>query len=112
MGTPSLTQPYRVGDKYEVVAVCNRHKEDAENLPIALISQVLENVYQDYREMQRDDLDAVDVLVPPYRIILRLLNRYWSLAKTIAEKPPLAATLGVLKVGKTVSHKACQGHGS
>ncbi|MCX7708608.1 MAG: Gfo/Idh/MocA family oxidoreductase [Clostridia bacterium] len=53
-----------LGDKYEIVALANRTRQDAENFAkkIGLDSK---NVYDDYKEMlKRDDIDAVDILVP------------------------------------------------
>jgi predicted dehydrogenase len=79
-------------DKYEVVALCNRTKNDAEtfaqnnNLNSAAI-------YADYNEMlKRDDIDAVDVLVPiseNYEVATSVIKSGKNL---IAEKP-MAATL-------------------
>jgi len=81
-----------LGDKYEVVALCNRTKKDAENFANS-INLDLKNVYDDYNEMlQRDDIDAVDVLVPipdNFEAAAAVLKANKNL---IAEKP-LAATL-------------------
>jgi len=53
-----------LGDKYRIVAVCNRTRKDAEDFA-KKINLDLGNVYDDYNKMLlRDDLDAVDILVP------------------------------------------------
>ncbi|HOM02244.1 MAG TPA: Gfo/Idh/MocA family oxidoreductase [Acetivibrio sp.] len=53
-----------LGDKYEIVALCNRTKKDAEEFA-KKINLGLDRVYDDYNEMlKRDDIDAVDILVP------------------------------------------------
>ena len=51
-------------DRYEIVALANRTKKDAEEFA-QKIQLDLKNVYDDYREMlKRTDLDAIDILVP------------------------------------------------
>lgn len=51
-------------DKYEIVALCNRTKQDALDFS-AKINLSCDNVYEDYNEMlKRNDIDAVDILVP------------------------------------------------
>lgn len=53
-----------LGDKYEIVALTNRTKKDAEDFA-RKINLDLKNVYDDYHEMlKRTDIDAVDILVP------------------------------------------------
>jgi len=53
-----------LGDKYQIVALTNRTRKDAEDFARE-INLDLSNVYDDYNEMlNRDDLDAVDILVP------------------------------------------------
>lgn len=53
-----------LGDKYKIVALCNRTRQDAEAIA-QKINLDLSNVYDDYNDMLlRDDLDAVDILVP------------------------------------------------
>jgi predicted dehydrogenase len=53
-----------LGDKYEIVALANRTKKDAEDFA-KKINLAVSNVYDDYHEMlKRDDIDAVDILVP------------------------------------------------
>jgi len=53
-----------LGDKYQIVALANRTREDAEKFA-RKINLPLDNVYDDYNEMlKRNDLDAVDILVP------------------------------------------------
>jgi predicted dehydrogenase len=81
-----------LNDKYEIVALCNRTKSDAENFA-ATIGLDKSNVYDDYNEMlKRNDIDAVDVLVPiqeNYEVAAAVLKAGKNL---IAEKP-LAATM-------------------
>lgn len=51
-------------DKYEIVALANRTRSDAESFA-QKINLDVKNVYGDYKEMlRRDDIDAVDILVP------------------------------------------------
>jgi len=51
-------------EKYEIVALANRTRSDAENFARS-INLDLKNVYDDYMQMlKRDDIDAVDILVP------------------------------------------------
>ncbi|MDQ2087792.1 Gfo/Idh/MocA family oxidoreductase [Herbivorax sp. ANBcel31] len=53
-----------LGDKYEIVSLCNRTLKDAQNFA-QKINLDLDNVYDDYNEMlKRTDIDAVDILVP------------------------------------------------
>lgn len=53
-----------LGDKYEIAALTNLTKRDAEEFA-KKINLDLSNVYDDYNEMlKRDDLDAIDILVP------------------------------------------------
>ena len=53
-----------LSDKYEIAALANRTKKDAEEFA-AKISLDMKNVYDDYKEMlRRTDLDAIDILVP------------------------------------------------
>lgn len=53
-----------LGDKYEIVALANRTKKDAEAFA-QKIKLDPANVYDDYNEMlKRKDIDAVDILVP------------------------------------------------
>lgn len=53
-----------LGDKYEIVALANRTRKDAEVFA-QKINLEDKNVYDDYKEMlKRNDLDAVDILVP------------------------------------------------
>ena len=81
-----------LGDKYQVVAVCNRTKEDAVNFANS-INLGIENVYQDYREMlKRDDLDAVDVLVP-IQDNFEIAEAVIESGKNLIAEKPLAATL-------------------
>lgn len=86
---PAIQQ---LGDKYEIVALCNRTKQDAENFANT-INLNINNVYTDYNELlKREDLDVVDVLVPiseNYEVAAAVLKAGKNL---IAEKP-MAATL-------------------
>jgi len=51
-------------DKYEIVALCNRTRKDAEEFA-KKINLSMDRVYDDYNEMlKRQDIDAVDILVP------------------------------------------------
>jgi predicted dehydrogenase len=53
-----------LGDRYEIVALSNRTKKDAE-IFASKINLDYTNVYSDYKEMlKRNDLDAIDILVP------------------------------------------------
>lgn len=53
-----------LGDKYEIVALCNRTLKDAEAFA-RKINLDMNNVYDDYTEMlKREDIDAVNILVP------------------------------------------------
>jgi predicted dehydrogenase len=53
-----------MGNKYEIAALCNRTKSRAESFA-KIINLDSKNVYDDYTEMlKRDDIDAVDILVP------------------------------------------------
>ncbi|WP_094549431.1 Gfo/Idh/MocA family protein [Petroclostridium xylanilyticum] len=81
-----------LGERYEIVALCNRTKADAENFA-RRINLDLKNVYDDYHEMlKREDIDAVDVMVPisqNYDAAAAVIKANKNL---IAEKP-LAATM-------------------
>lgn len=53
-----------LNDKYEIVALANRTRQDAENFANK-INLDLKNVYDDYNELLKvEDIDAVDILVP------------------------------------------------
>ncbi len=53
-----------LSDKYEIAALANRTKKDAETFA-QKINLDQKNVYDDYKEMlRRPDLDAIDILVP------------------------------------------------
>lgn len=53
-----------LSDKYEIVALANRTKADAVNFA-QKINLAYDNVYDDYNQMlKRNDIDAVDILVP------------------------------------------------
>ncbi len=81
-----------LSDRYEIVAVCNRTKSDAENFA-RQINLDFKNVYDNHHEMLlRDDIDAVDVMVPieqNYDIAADVMKANKNL---IVEKP-LSATM-------------------
>lgn len=53
-----------LGDKYEIAALSNRTRKDAEDFA-KKINLDIKNVYDDYKDMlERKDIDAVDILVP------------------------------------------------
>lgn len=53
-----------LGDKFEITALCNRTLKDAQAFA-SKINLDPQNVYDDYNEMlKRQDIDAVDILVP------------------------------------------------
>jgi len=53
-----------LGNKYQIVALANRTKSDAEQFA-KKINLGTENVYSDYMQMlQREDIDAIDIVVP------------------------------------------------
>ena len=82
----------KLQDKYEIVALCNRTRADAESFA-QKINLGSENIYEDYNEMlQRNDIEAVDLMVPipdNFDIAKAVVKSGKNL---IAEKP-LAATL-------------------
>ena len=54
-----------LADKYELVAVCDRHQEVAEDWGRRLGLDPARDVFTDYRQMlERPDLQVVDILVP------------------------------------------------
>ena len=77
----------KLADKYEIAAVCNKTIEKAQNFANS-ISLPPDRVYSDYHEMLgRDDLDAIDVLVPiseNFEVARDVLNAGYHM---IAEKP-------------------------
>lgn len=81
---PALQQ---LQDKYEIVALANRTRLDAENFA-QKINLDQKNVYDNYKEMlKRDDIDAVDILVPiemNYEISADVANANFNF---ICEKP-------------------------
>lgn len=81
-----------LSDKYEIVAVCNKTIEKAQNFAQS-INLPQDSVYCDHKEMlKRTDIDVFDVLVPiseNYEIAKDVLNAGKNL---IAEKP-FAATV-------------------
>jgi len=81
-----------LGDKYEVIAVCNKTIEKAQEFA-GQISLPADRVYSDYREMlKRDDIDVVDVLAPITENFEVARDVIISGKSLIAEKP-LSATL-------------------
>ncbi|MFW6022913.1 MAG: Gfo/Idh/MocA family protein [Halanaerobiaceae bacterium] len=81
-----------LSDKYEIVALCNRTREDA--LEFAKqINLDSSKVYSDYNKMlENEELDAVDVLVPIQENFEATAAVVKANINLIAEKP-LAATL-------------------
>lgn len=81
-----------LGDKYEIVALCNRNRDKALDFA-RKINLPEEKVYDDYRKMlEKENLDAVDLLVPipeNYDLAGEVVKANINL---IAEKP-LAATM-------------------
>jgi len=79
-------------DKYEVVALCNKTKSDAETFARQNNLNSV-TIYDDYNEMlERTDIDAVDVMVPiseNFEVATAVIKAGKNL---IAEKP-MAATL-------------------
>ncbi|RCX12737.1 putative dehydrogenase [Anaerobacterium chartisolvens] len=91
-------------DKYEIAALSNRTLKDAQEFA-KKIGLSPENIYQDYKEMlKRDDIDAVDILVP----IEMNYGVSWDVAAAgidfICEKP-LAAKLDDAKKYVELSKK-------
>ncbi|HHY83613.1 MAG TPA: Gfo/Idh/MocA family oxidoreductase [Clostridiales bacterium] len=79
-------------DKYEIAALCNRTRSDAEKFADS-IGLDKSNVYDDYNEMlKRDDIDAVDVLVPIQENFEAAAAVLRAGKHLIAEKP-LAGTM-------------------
>lgn len=76
-----------LGDKYEIVAVSNKTIEKAQGFA-ASIALPEDRVYADYRPMlQRDDIDAVDVLVPISENFEVARDVLFAGKHLIAEKP-------------------------
>ena len=96
---PPLSQ---MGGKYEIAAVCNRTVSKAEAFA-ASVSLASDRVYSDYRQMlARDDIDAVDVLVPitqNYEVARDVLNagKHLIAEKPFASSPEAAKELIALK---------------
>ena len=79
-------------EHYEIAALCNRTKSDAERFAAA-IGLDHSNVYDDYAAMlQRYDIDAVDVLVPIEENFEAAAAVIRAGKNLIAEKP-LAGTM-------------------
>lgn len=95
----------RLTDKYEVRAVCNKTVEKAQSFA-GSISLPLDRVYSDYRQMlMRDELDAVDALVPiseNFEVARDVLNsgKHLIAEKPFASSPEAAKELIALKNGK------------
>lgn len=76
-----------LSDKYEIIALANRTKKDAEDFA-KKINLASKNVYEDYHEMlQRNDIDAVDILVPIAKNYEISLDVAKSGKNFICEKP-------------------------
>jgi len=97
-------------DKYEIVALCNRTRKDAEEFA-KKINLSMDRVYDDYNEMlKRQDIDAVDILVPiesNYTVRKPLQKRQ----DFICEKP-LAANRKRQKISGTFKKIQCKNHDS
>ncbi|MFP4661939.1 MAG: Gfo/Idh/MocA family protein [Halanaerobiales bacterium] len=79
-------------DRYTITALCNKTKQDALDFAQS-INLSPEKVYQDYNEMlKKEDLDAVDVLVPIEENFEAAAAVVRANINLIAEKP-LASTL-------------------
>ncbi len=86
---PAIQQ---LGDKYEVVALCNRTRKDAEVFA-RKIQLDLKNVYSDYRELlAREDIDAIDVLVP-ISDNFDIAKAVMQAGKNLITEKPLAGTM-------------------
>ena len=98
----------KLTDKYEITAVCNKTVEKAQNFAKS-ISLPLDRVYSDYRELlKRDDIDAVDVLVPiseNFEVARDVLNTGYHLIaeKPFASSPEAAKELIALKNEKNLT---------
>jgi predicted dehydrogenase len=81
-----------LSDKYEIIAVCNKTIEKAQNFAKS-INLPQDRVYSDHKEMlKRTDIDVYDVLVPiseNYEIAKDVL----SAGKNLIAEKPLAATI-------------------
>ena len=97
----------KMPDKYEIAAVCNKTVSKAENFADS-IALPRGNVYADYRQMlARDDIDAVDVLVPiseNFEAARDVLNagKHLIAEKPFAGTPEAARELIALKNGKNL----------
>ncbi|MFP3155191.1 Gfo/Idh/MocA family oxidoreductase [Lachnospiraceae bacterium ZAX-1] len=95
----------KLTDKYEIRAVCNRTIEKAQKFADT-ISLAADCVYSDYSELLlRDDIDAVDVLVPiseSFKIAkdVLLAGKHLIAEKPFASSPEAAQKLIVLKNAK------------
>ncbi len=83
-------------DKYEIVALANRTKSDAEKFA-QKINLDIKNVYQDYNEMlKRTDIDAVDILVP-IELNYQVSEDVAKAGKDFICEKPLAQNMGEAK---------------
>ena len=95
-------------DKYEIAAVCNKTLEKAKNFANS-VSLPSDRAYSDYREMlERNDIDAVDVLVPiseNFEVARDVLNagRHLIAEKPFASSPEAAKELIALKTKKNLT---------
>jgi len=98
----------KLSGKYEITAVCNKTIEKAQNFANS-ISLPPDRVYADYREMlTRDDIDAIDVLVPiseNFEVARDVLGsgRHLIAEKPFASSPKAAKELISLKNEKNLT---------
>ena len=86
---PALQQ---LQDKYEIRALCNRTREKAEKFA-QKINLSNDNIYDDYNQMlKRDDLDAIDLMVP-IEDNFDVAEAVVKADKNLIAEKPLAATL-------------------
>ncbi|WP_010248146.1 Gfo/Idh/MocA family protein [Acetivibrio cellulolyticus] len=93
-----------LGDKYKIVALCNRTRKDAEAFA-SKINLDLGNVYDDYNEMLlRNDLDAVDILVP-IELNYTVSEAVAKAGKNFICEKPMASNMEDAKKYLTLSNK-------
>lgn len=77
----------KLKDRYEIRAVCNKTIEKAQAFAQSILLP-MEDVYSDYREMlAREDIDAIDVLVPISENYEVARDVIFAKKPLIAEKP-------------------------
>jgi len=98
----------KLSDKYEIAAVCNKTVEKAQNFANS-ISLPPDRAYAENQEMlARDDIDAVDVLVPiseNFEVARDVLNsgRHLIAETPFASSPEAAQELIALKNSKNLT---------